>query len=301
MQSGTTIADLLVIAPLSEPSQPSEQNLSTSATLGMNQSASPPENKVVRQIRTDATHCETWLRLAARLSKRYGSQSVERRPRPVKRSKRTGALMESQEHRGGWMSSLTPITLNRLSLFTIPEQHAHRANDAAPSRQIPDLSFFKAGEIDAMYEKLISKVDELQIAYAGLVSHLFMASEVSTETESLLSKCFFLQHNLAGQFEMLGMNRCAYHSRVLETRLALFPPIHRQYPLHELSSEASQQIEQLWASSQMLYQLITSYGQHMAKETLPLPTFARRDPDSCAALSSGVLCSLVTNEDIVVC
>ena len=140
-----------------------------------------------------------------------------------------------------------------------------------------------------MYKKLMSKVDELQIAYAGLMIHLFTASEVSTETESLLNKCFFLQHNLAGQFEMLGMDRCAYHSRVLETRLALFPPIHRQYPLHELSSEASQQIEQLWASPQMLYQLITSYRQHMLKETLPLPTFATRDPDSCAQASSTCL------------
>ena len=179
--------------------------------------------------------------------------------------------MESQEHRGGWMSSLTPITLNRLSLFTIPEQHAHRANDAAPSRQIPDLSFFKAGEIDAMYEKLISKVDELHIAYAGLVSHLFMASEVSTETESLLSKCFFLQHNLAGQFEMLGMYRCAHHSRRVESLLALFPPIHERYPLHELSEDATQQRGYLWTSPLLLLQLIRTYQLHMRRESLPLP------------------------------
>ena len=77
---GITLADLLVIAPFvntfSEPCQPNEQNLSTIGTLGMNQSASPPENKVLRQIWTYATHCETWLRLAARLYGRYGSHDL---------------------------------------------------------------------------------------------------------------------------------------------------------------------------------------------------------------------------------
>jgi len=136
-----------------------------------------------------------------------------------------------------------------------------------------------------MYTRLISKVDELQIAYAGLLSHLSTSSEVSIQTESLLTKCFFLQHNLAGQFEMLGMDHCAYHSRVVETRMALFPPIHRQYPLLEPSSEASEQIEHLWASPETLYQLITSYELHMSKETLPLPTLADLNLVSCVSLT----------------
>ena len=168
-------------------------------------------------------------------------------------------------------------------LFTVPEKHyAHTEFDAAPSNRITDLAVFTTEQIDTLYEALIAHIDELHSAYAGLLSHLNTVSEITTKTESFLRKCFFLQHNLAAQFEMLGMDRCARHSRNVESKLALFPPIHEQYPLNELSKEASQQMEQIWASPLMLNQLITMFELQMAKESLPLPKLVGFNVVSCS-------------------
>lgn len=192
---------------------------------------------------------------------------------PVRRTHRRGAFIESQEHCGGWMASTSATTLSDFHVFVVAG-YMHAQLDAAPSTRIPDLSRFKDADIDALYGRLFSQIDELQTAYAGLLSHLNVAVGISTETESLLRKCFFLQHNLAAQFEMLGMDRCAGHSREVESRLALMPPIHKQYPLHELSADASQQRECIWTSPLLLLQLITMYQLHMTKQTLPLPAAA---------------------------
>ena len=194
-------------------------------------------------------------------------------PVPVRRNSRRGAFIQSHEHSGGWIASLAiaPTALSQVPLFTVVQlQHAQL--DAAPSDRLQDLSRFKKEEIAVMYEGLLTQIDELHTAYAGLLSHLTIALEVSLETESHFRKCFFLQHNLAAQFEMLGMNRCAHHSRDVESRLALVPPVHREYPLHELSEDASQQMQCLWNSPLLLLQLVTTYQFHMARKSLPLPT-----------------------------
>ena len=169
------------------------------------------------------------------------------------------------------MASLAPTSLDQFPLFTVGHNVHHPELDAAPSRCIPDLSLFKEEEIDVLYERLLTQIDELHAAYNGLLSHLNIVHEVTTETEALFRKCFFLSHNLAGQFDMLGMDRCACHSRVTESKLALFPPIHKQYPLHEISEDAAQQMERLWTSPTLLVQLITTYQLHMTKQNLPLP------------------------------
>jgi len=122
--------------------------------------------------------------------------------------------------------AIAPTALSQVPLFTVVQlQHAQL--DAAPSGRLQDLSRFKEEDIAVMYEGLLAQIDELHTAYAGLLSHLTIALEVSLETGSLFRKCFFLQHNLAAQFEMLGMNRCAHHSRDVESRLALVPPSTR--------------------------------------------------------------------------
>ena len=169
------------------------------------------------------------------------------------------------------MASLAPTTLDQFPLFTVEHSVYHPELDAAPSRCIPDLRLFKEEDIDVLYERLLAQIDELHTAYTGLLRHLNIVHAVTTETESLFRKCFFLSHNLAGQFDMLGMDRCACHSRLTESKLTLFPPIHKQYPLHELSEGAAQQIERLWTSPTVLAQLITTYQLHMTKRNLPLP------------------------------
>ena len=131
---------------------------------------------------------------------------------------------------------------------------------------------FREEEIHAVYHGLLTQIDDLHTAYAGLLSHLTIASDVSTETESLFRKCFFLMHNLAGQFDMLAMDRCARHSREVECKLAMFPPVHKQYPLHELSEDAAHQMKYLWDSPRLLLQIVTTYQMHMTKQMLPLPS-----------------------------
>ena len=85
-----------------------------------------------------------------------------------------------------------------------------------------------------------------------------MVSDVLIETESLFRKCFFMQHNLAGRFAMLGMDHCERCARHADSILALFPPIHKQYPLQELSREASLHMEIVWGSPFLLSQCITT-------------------------------------------
>jgi len=190
---------------------------------------------------------------------------------PDQKRTRRGALIESQEHSGGWMASTAPTGLDALPLFTVAHHDYHAELDAAPSTRITELSLFGNEDIDALYKCLLAQIDQLEDAYAGLLSHLSIVSEISTETGSLLRQCFFLQHNLAGQFEVLGMYRCAHHSRRVESLLALFPPIHERYPLHKLSEEATQQREYLWTSPRLLLQLIRTYQLHMRRESLPIP------------------------------
>ena len=219
----------------------------------------------------------------------HGPAKVQKTaPRLVKRIERRarrGGFFESQEwHRrilpllavanlkngcGGWMASTDP--LSEFPLFAVAQYEYHAVLDVAPSNRIPDLSLFKNEEIDVLYNGLLVQIDQLDRAYAGLLSHLNTVSERSTETSSLLRQCFFLQHNLAGQFEMLGMYGCARHSQMVESKLALFPPIHEQYPLHELSEDAIEQRECLWASPLLLLQLIQTYQLHMRSTSLPLP------------------------------
>jgi hypothetical protein len=190
---------------------------------------------------------------------------------PVQKRTRRGAFIEPQEHCGGWMASTAPTTLDALPLFILAHHDYHTELDGAPSTRITDLSLFKDEEIDALYKNLLAQIDQLDDVYARLLSHLSIASEISTETGALMRECFFLQHNLAGQFEMLGMYRCAHHSRRVESLLALFPPIHERYPLHELSEDATQQREYLWTSPLLLLQLIRTYQLHMRRDSLPLP------------------------------
>ena len=128
------------------------------------------------------------------------------------------------------MASTAPTTLEALPLFILARHDYHAELDAAPSTRITDLSLFKDEEIDALYKHLLAQIDLLGDVYARLLSHLSIASKISTETGALMRECFFLQHNLAGQFEMFGMYRCAHHSRRVESLLALFPPIQSNIP-----------------------------------------------------------------------
>jgi hypothetical protein len=197
-------------------------------------------------------------------------------------------IVESQELCSHWVMSEVlgavpeeiPAAVNELSFFAVPEQPPHTEFDVAPSTNIPDLSFFGEEEIDAMYEGLLSMIEELQSAYAQLLRHLSTALVVSSQAEALLSKCFFMQHNLACQFDILGMNRCAHHSWIAVSRLAFFPPVCNHYHCQEASEEMSQQLKQLWASPPTMYELITTYQLHMTKQSLPLPKSVGRDPTS---------------------
>ena len=189
---------------------------------------------------------------------------------PVQKRTRRGAFIDSQEHSGGWMASTAPTGLDALPLFTVAHHDYNAELDAAPSTRITELSLFNDEEIDALYKYLLAQIDQLDAVYARLLSHLSTASEISAETGSLMRECFFLQHNLAGQFEMLGMYRCANHSRRVESLLALFPPIHERYP-QQLSEDATQQREYLWTSPLLLLQLIRTYQLHMKRESLPIP------------------------------
>ena len=167
-----------------------------------------------------------------------------------------------------WMASMVA---DAFPLFTVPAYHySHTELDVTPSTA--DLGVFSVEEINTMCDGLITQIDELQCAYVALSSHLSAVSEVLVETEALLMNCFLLQHNLAAWFKMLGMERCAQHSRNVELKMALFPPVHKKYPLlQDLTEEASCQIEKLWASPCMLNELIMAYGLQMTQHNLPLP------------------------------
>ena len=192
--------------------------------------------------------------------------------------------VESQAFRSDWMSeevlvavSECPAPLNKSSFFVLPEQLPHtECDDCGTTNQYPWPQLLQGGGNRCDVRGLISNVDESQSAYVGLLTNLNTALEVSIETELLLRRCFFLQHDLARrrQFEMLGMIRCAHHSRIAESRLAVFPPVHKHYPLQELPEDVSRQLEQLRASPRMMYQLITTFKLHMTKQTLPLPQSA---------------------------
>jgi len=179
-------------------------------------------------------------------------------------------LVESQEHDTSWMASMVA---DAFPLFAVPAyQYSHTELDVTPSTA--DLGVFSVEEINTMCDGLIKQIDELQCAYVALSSHLRVVTEVLVETEALLMNCFLLQHNLAAWFKMLGMERCAQHSRNVELKMALFPPVHTQYPLlQDLTEEASCQIEKLWASPCMLNELIMAYGLHMTQHNLPLPIY----------------------------
>ena len=182
-----------------------------------------------------------------------------------------GAFIESREYRGNWSAPMDRTSLSQCPLFIVANQ-VHAELDEAPSTRLPDLSIFKENEIHVLYERLLARIGQLHTAYTGLLSHLNSEFAISIETESLLRQCFFLHHNLAQQFEMLGMDRCALHTREVESKLALMPPVHKQYPLEELSEDASQQVQFIWTSPFLLLQLITTYQLHMAKHMLPIPT-----------------------------
>ena len=162
------------------------------------------------------------------------------------------------------------------SLFMLQKQ-VHKQFDVAPAERIghADGDIFEAEEMDALYKQLSKYLDELHAAYDGLLDHLIV-SEVTTQTELLLRKCFFIQHNLVGQFAMLGLDNCERCARHVASMLAQFPPIRKlvnQYPLlrHLSSTEASQHMEVIWGSPLMLSQCITTYQVYMAKQALPLP------------------------------
>jgi hypothetical protein len=189
-----------------------------------------------------------------------------------------------------WMAPLDPATLDEFSCLTIrgfqgfvhTEQLEDDKPDSAPSNLIPDLAGFTADELKALYERLLEQVAEMHFIYARLLSHLDVASKISTETESLLRGCFFQQHNLAAQFEMYGMHRCARHLRQVEAKLALFPPIYNQYQLYNLSTEASQQMERLWLSPALFHQLVGTYQVHLEK----LPLSKWNDIPECHAFGN---------------
>jgi len=182
-----------------------------------------------------------------------------------------GAFIESRERScSNWSAPMERTTVSQCPLFTITNQ-VHAELDAAPSTRLQDLSILGENEIDVLYERLLAQIGQLHTAYTGLLSHLNSVRAISTETESHLRQCFFLQHNLSQQFEMLGMDRCACHAREVESKLALMPPVHKQYPLEELSEEASQQVKFIWSSPLLLLQLVTTYQLHMAKHILPIP------------------------------
>ena len=181
------------------------------------------------------------------------------------------AFVESREHScSNWSAPMDRITLSQCPLFTITNQ-VHEELDAAPSTRLQDLSILNENEIAVLYERLHAQIAQLHTAYTRLLSHLDSARAISTETESLVRQCFFLQHNISQQFDMFGMDRCACHAREVESRLILMPPVHKQYPLEELSEEASQQVKFIWSSPFLLLQLITAYQLHMAKHVLPIP------------------------------
>ena len=195
---------------------------------------------------------------------------------PTKRTRRRGAFLEPQAAR--WCSRVTPISksFDEFPFFAVTAALPHtNCRDVAPSNRNPDLSCFMPNEINALCERLVIELDRLNVIYAGLLNHLSMTANVTIETGSLLSSCFFLQHNLSGQFDMLGMNLCARHSREVEVKLAMFPPIHKLYPLCTSSTDAALwQMNELWTSPLLLHTFISTCQRHMAKQALPLPEFA---------------------------
>jgi len=161
-------------------------------------------------------------------------------------------------------------------IFMVHKQ-AHKQFDVAPADQVKhlDVGVLEAEERDALYKQLSTDLDELYSAYEGLLDHL-RVSEVTTQTELLTRKCFFIQHNLVEQFALLGLDNCERCARHVASMLAQFPPIRKlvkQYPLlrHLSSMEASQHMELIWGAPLMLSQCITSYQIYMAKQALPLP------------------------------
>ena len=94
------------------------------------------------------------------------------------------------------------------------------------------------------------------------------------------------------------MDLCARHSREVETKLAMFPPIHKQYPLYTTSTDTLRQVNRLWTSPLLLHTLVSTYQRRMLKHALPLP-YSVALGHGCNCAGHGIDQSVCTQSDIV--